>query len=161
MAISTRQLPLTALRTFESAARNLSFKRAADELCVSPTTVSNQIRWLERKWRCQLFIRKTRAVDLTEKGKSLSDVLSRAFGDILNEVETEILDAQKTVTLAVGPIFGTRWLGPKLSQFRKEHPDIQLVISHGSRITSEQDVTTDIVVDWGKERGIHCAKKYS
>lgn len=60
MRRTPRKLPLTALRAFEVAARRLSFKDAADELCVSATTVSNQIRELERDWRCKLFIRKTR-----------------------------------------------------------------------------------------------------
>ena len=72
----TRRLPLTALRTFEAAARHLSFKQAADELCVSATTVSNQIRQLEKDWNCKLFHRHTRAVSLTEKGQSLATVLT-------------------------------------------------------------------------------------
>ena len=87
MRRTPRKLPLTALRTFEVAARRLSFKDAAEELCVSATTVSNQIRELERDWRCKLFIRKTRAVVLTDEGRSLSRVLTKAFNDIRAEVE--------------------------------------------------------------------------
>ncbi|MFT5504931.1 MAG: hypothetical protein ACI8XC_002648 [Gammaproteobacteria bacterium] len=63
-----RRLPLAALRTFEVAARLQSFKLAAQELSVTPTTVSNQIRNLERDWGCQLFIRKTRQLVLTDVG---------------------------------------------------------------------------------------------
>ncbi len=121
-----RKLPLTALRTFEVAARRLSFKDAADELCVSATTVSNQIRELERDWDCKLFIRKTRAVVLTDEGRSLSSVLTTAFGDIRAEIETRGQSSRKTVTLAVGPIFGSRWLVPRLAQFRRDLPNIDL-----------------------------------
>ena len=76
------RLPLTALRSFEAAARLLSFKGAAEELRVTPTSVSNQIRQLERDWGCQLFVRKTRKVLLTDAGRSLARVVSRAFDDI-------------------------------------------------------------------------------
>src|SRR6056297_2761786 len=105
---------MTALRTFEVAARRLSFKDAAEELHVSATTVSNQIRQLEADWNCKLFIRKTRAVVLTDEGRSLARVLTRAFDDIRAEAEIHMNPARKTVTLAVGPIFGSRWLVPRL-----------------------------------------------
>lgn len=144
-----RNLPLTALRTFEVAARRLSFKDAADELCVSATTVSNQIRQLEADWKCKLFIRKTRAVVLTDEGRSLSQVVTRAFDDIRAEVEVHMNPGRKSVTLAVGPIFGSRWLVPRLEQFRKDHPRIDLVLRDSPRITDAAMMTSHLAVDWG------------
>lgn len=149
MKLSNRRLPLTALRSFEAAARLLSFKDAAEELCVSTTTISNQIRQLEKDWGCPLFIRKTRAVVLTDAGRSLAQVVSRAFDDIRAEVETHILAPRKTVTLAVGPIFGSRWLLPRLGRFRRKHPEIELVLHHSPRITSAANMIAQIAVDWG------------
>lgn len=149
MSNLTGRLPLTSLRTFEAAARHLSFKKAAEELCVSATTVSNQIRHLEKDWGFKLFHRHTRAVSLTEKGRSLSEVLTRAFEDIRTEVEQHVLPARRTVSIAVGPIFGSRWLGPRLAQFGKEHPKIELLVHHGSRITDAKELQTDLAVDWG------------
>ncbi len=143
------KLPLTALRTFEAAARRLSFKDAADELCVSATTVSNQIRELERDWGCQLFIRKTRAVVLTDAGRSLSKVVGRAFAEIRAEIDLRIAPAAKAVTLAVGPIFGSRWLVPRLSDFQQTHPNIDLIVTHSPRITSVESLSSQIAVDWG------------
>ncbi len=143
------RLPLTALRTFEAAARRLSFKDAADELHVSATTVSNQIRHLEREWGCLLFVRKTRQVVLTDAGRSLARVVSRAFDDIRTEVEAHILTLRKTVTLAVGPIFGSRWLIPRLSRFNRMHPKIELVLLHSPRITSVEHLNAAIAIDWG------------
>lgn len=143
------KLPLNALRTFEAAARRLSFKDAADELYVSPTTVSNQIRELEREWGCQLFVRKTRAVVLTDAGRSLAEVLGRAFSEIRSEIDLHITPATKAVTLAVGPIFGSRWLSPRLSSFRKAHPNIELIVNHSPRITSVESLTSQVAVDWG------------
>lgn len=146
---SAGRLPLTALRTFEAAARLLSFKDAAEELCVSATTVSNQIRQLEKDWGCKLFHRHTRAVSLTERGKGLSLVLTRAFEDIRVEVERQVGAPKRTVSIAVGPIFGARWLGPRLARLGKAHPKIELVIHHGSRITDARQMQTDLAVDWG------------
>jgi len=150
MRRTPRKLPLTALRTFEVAARRLSFKDAADELCVSATTVSNQIRELERDWRCKLFIRKTRAVVLTDEGRSLSRVLTKAFDDIRAEVEVYGQSTRKTVTLAVGPIFGTRWLVPRLAQFRSDLPNIELILHDSPRITDAVMMGTHLAVDWGE-----------
>ncbi len=143
------RLPLTALRTFEAAARRLSFKEAAVELHVSATTVSNQIRHLEREWGCLLFVRKTRQVVLTDAGRSLARVVSRAFEDIRTEVEAHVSTLRRTVTLAVGPIFGTRWLIPRLSKFYRLHPKIELVLLHSPRITSVEHLNSAIAIDWG------------
>jgi LysR family glycine cleavage system transcriptional activator len=149
MSKPPRKLPLTALRTFEVAARRLSFKDAADELCVSATTVSNQIRQLESDWGCKLFIRKTRAVLLTDEGRSLSHVVTRAFDDIRAEIETYTDRSRKTVKLAVGPIFGARWLIPRLTQFRDKHRNIELVLNHSPRITDGAMMESHLAVDWG------------
>ena len=149
MKSSQQRLPLTALRSFEAAARLLSFKAAAEELRVTPTSVSNQIRQLELDWGCLLFVRKTRKVFLTDAGRSLARVMSRAFDDIRAEVETHISSNRKTVTLAVGPIFGARWLIPRLSKFYRLNPNIELVLHHSPRITDVEQLVATIAVDWG------------
>lgn len=144
------KLPLTALRSFEAAARHLSFKDAADELNVSATTISNQIRQIEREWRCQLFIRKTRHVLLTDAGRSLAQVVGRAFEDIRGEIAAHLPSPRQRVVLAVGPIFAARWLTPRLGRFHRKHPKIELVLVHGPRITGIEGMNTPIAVDWGK-----------
>ncbi len=147
--MSSRRLPLTALRTFEAAARLLSFKSAAEELCVSQSTVSNQIRQLERDWGVLLIVRKTRHVALTDRGKSLARVLSRALEDIRTEIDAHIVKPMQTVTVAVGPIFGSRWLIPRLAHFRKQNANIELVLHHGPRITGAEGLQTSVGIDWG------------
>ena len=144
-----RKLPLAALRTFEAAARQLSFKHAAEELCVSATTVSNQIRRLERDPGCKLFIRKTRTVVLTDAGRSLSKVLTKSLENIRAEVETQVRSPRKSVSLAVGPIFASRWMIPRLGRFRDELPGIDLELHNSPRITDASLMTCDIAVDWG------------
>ncbi|MGB1009559.1 MAG: LysR substrate-binding domain-containing protein [Thiolinea sp.] len=144
-----QRLPLTALRTFEVAARCLSFKRAARELCVSPTTISNQIRQLERDWELQLFVRKTRRVELTPAGQALAQVVGQSFSAIRSEIERHRITNYKTVQLAIGPIFCSRWLLPRLSRFRRQYPEIELILHHAERIQGMDDMYTPIAVDWG------------
>lgn len=150
MPVPNRRLPLAALRTFETAARRLSFKDAADELCVSATTVSNQIRRLESDLGVQLFLRKTRAVVLTDAGRSLATVVGRSFAAIRAEIETHLPAPKKIVPVAVGPIFAARWLMPRLARFRASFPQIDLVLQHGPRITGRETMTTPLAVDWGQ-----------
>jgi len=149
MAMSRRRLPLTALRIFEAAARLESFKDAAQELGVSATTVSNQIRMLERDWRCLLFVRKTRRVVLTETGQALGRVVGQAFDAIAREIDYHVVSSRFSVSMAVGSIFAAAWLMPRLSKFRADLPRIALTLRRGRRITSPTDMPADIVVDWG------------
>jgi len=136
--ITTSRLPLNALRTFAAAARHLSFKAAA-ELCVCATTVSNQ-----------LFVRKTRAVILTEAGRAMARTLTRAFAEIRAEVDTHVAASARIVQIAVGPIFGARWLVTRLPGFRALHPRTELVLHHAPRITGIDTMPTSIAVDWGR-----------
>ncbi len=147
--IKRSNLPLTALRTFEVAARRLSFKDAAEELCVSATTVSNQIRRLEKDLKCNLFVRRARAVDLTDEGKVLSGVLTRTFNEVSHELVRLITPKAQRITLAIGPVFGARWMIPRLGRFREDNPNIDLKLVHGPRIAGSAQMLTGIAVDWG------------
>ena len=74
---------------------------------------------------------------------------TKAFDDIRQEVEARVHPSRKTVSLAVGPIFGARWLVPRLAQFRKDLPHIDLVLRDSPRITDAVMMTTHLAVDWG------------
>ena len=123
-----RRLPsLTALRAFESAARNGSFKQAAEELCVSQSAISHQIKDLEKSLGIDLFERHVRAVKLTVAGATYYPQLREAFDKIqgattrLVETQAEtVLNIQTYSTLAI------RWLIPLLSEFSALAPDIDV-----------------------------------
>ena len=145
----SRRLPLTGLRIFEAAARLESFKDAAEELCISATTVSNSIRALERQWGSALFVRMTRQVVLTEFGQSLARVVRQSFDAIAQEVEHHVAARRVAVSMAVGAIFGARWLMPRLSRLRRALPHLDLTLRRGRRVTSPNDMPAAVVVDWG------------
>lgn len=147
------RLPLTALRAFEAAARCLSFKQAAAELCVSPASVGNQIRQLEKSWACLLFVRKTRQVELTAQGQALFAVVAQAFADLHLGIDALGLNSAaagaKPISLAVGPLFGTRWLTPRLGHWYAQYPRIALTLHQGEPIHQAQQLRTDAAIAWG------------
>jgi LysR family glycine cleavage system transcriptional activator len=119
--------PLISLRAFEASARHRSFKLAADELGVTPTAVSHQIRALELHCGKQLFRRHPRPITLTAEGAALFPVLRDGFArfsDALAELNPAALLLKVTTTSA----FAARWLLPKLPAWRASHPDISLDI---------------------------------
>lgn len=150
------RLPLTALRAFDAAARHLSFKAAAEELGVTPASISNQIRQLERDWSCRLFVRLTRRVELTPDGLALAQVVGPSLDGLQAGLAGLPFVArsggalpQRQITLAVGPLFGTRWLTPRLGHWYTQHPHTALVLRHGEPITRAQQLSSVGAIDWG------------
>lgn len=123
------QIPLNALRAFESAARHLNLSRAAVELCVTQAAVSHQIRGLEERLGVSLFRRVPRGLVLTDEGAALVPVLTQTF-DSVAETLDRFLDGRFHETLHVGVVgtFATGWLLPRLAQFEAIHPTVDLRI---------------------------------
>lgn len=140
---------MTALRTFEAAARLGSFKQAAEELGVSPTAVSHQIRRLEDEIGHSLFLRKTRKVELNEGGARLADVVGQAFGAVYAEVDRLITVDRRRVDLALGPFVAARWLIPRLSSFWSAHPRMDLRLHHSPLEVDPDSFTADLAIAWG------------
>lgn len=122
------RLPLTALRSFEAAGRQLSFSRAAEELFVSQAAISRQIRELEHFLRQPLFFRHHRRVELTEAGRRLLDQLVRSFDDIDRLLSDLAAPAQSVVRVSVEPSLAAVWLVPRLNRFRELRPDIDVSV---------------------------------
>ena len=150
---TTNRLPLTALRAFDAAARSLSFKEAAAELGVTPASVSNQIRQLEKSWSCLLFVRKTRQLELTPQGHALFAVVAQAFSGLCQGIEalgfTGFSAGVKQISLAVGPLFGARWLAPRLGHWYAQHPQFVLALRQGEPIHQAQQLQTTAAIAWG------------
>jgi LysR family transcriptional regulator, glycine cleavage system transcriptional activator len=129
--------PLTALRAFEAAARNLSFKAAAAELSLTPTAISHQVRVLEEALGRPLFRRRPRPLTLTEAGKTLFPVIRDgldAFAEAIMTVRDRVVQQRLRVTTTNA--FAARWLVPRLPGWRGAHPEIVLEV-----------IGTDAVID--------------
>lgn len=140
----------TALKAFETAARHLSFKAAAEELNLSPTAISHQVRALETALGHRLFHRQVRQVALTAEGEELVRTLTPAFQSIQDVVDKlQGRAGRHTVTLGTGPIFGARWLAPRLGKFWQQNPDIDLRLHHSPLPVHQQMARYDMAVAWG------------
>jgi LysR family glycine cleavage system transcriptional activator len=124
----SRRLPnLNALRAFEAAARLMSFKQAAEELCVTQGAISRHVKALESYLGVLLFRRMTRAVELTDEGREYLPVAKDAFDRIEQASARLKRGSQKGVlTVSVLPTFAMRWLIPRLSRFTSSHPDTEV-----------------------------------
>lgn len=121
--------PLVALRAFEAAGRHLSFKNAAEELNVTPAAISQQIKLLEDRLDVPLFVRQTRALELTEYGQKLLPKIREGFEAFrvgLGKIKPMV---DRTLRITAPPSFTTRWLIPRLSAFWAKHPDVALRIA--------------------------------
>lgn len=119
--------PLNSLRAFEVAARHLSFKDASEELAVTPTAISHQIRGLEEYLGFPLFHRLTRALELTRQGRAMLPKVREGLECFAAAIEsTRFHEAAGRLLITTPPAFASRWLIRHLPAFTAEHPEIQL-----------------------------------
>jgi DNA-binding transcriptional LysR family regulator len=136
MAEQRRNLPsLDLLRGFEAAARNLSFTRAAEELFVTQSAVSRQVKTIEDHLGVALFLRRHRALMLTEAGHELYRATAQALrqlSDAAAKIRQRAAGRTLTVTTTIG--FASLWLIPRLADFRIQRPDIDIRIAADTRM---------------------------
>jgi LysR family glycine cleavage system transcriptional activator len=146
-----RKLPqLGALRAFEAAARRLSFKAAADELNVTPTAVSHQIRYLEETLGTRLFERGTRTVRLTAAGHQLFPPLRDGLDAFERAVDAvRRTQGSKTAILSSTVAFVARRLAPLAGSFRQAYPDWTLRLDASNK-TVDLDVEADLAIRYGR-----------
>ena len=149
-----RRLPsLSSLRALEAAARHESAKQAAQELSVTATAISHQVRGLEEALGVPLFLRKPRQLELTAQGRELQQVLETAFDSISSAVERlSAVPVRQTITLSTTPAIAVRWLLPWVCMLRDAHPDIDLRIHATHEPVALDGVTADLAVRYGDGR---------
>ncbi|WP_111495250.1 LysR substrate-binding domain-containing protein [Marinobacter bohaiensis] len=147
----TRRLPsLSALRAFEAAARHLSAKQAAQELSVTPTAVSHQIRQLEDTLGVSLFVRKPRQLLLTAQGRELLTSLTDAFDTMADAVQRlQAPPERRAVTISTTPAIAVRWLLPWVCQLKDIRPRIDLRVHATHDLTPLDGVTADLAIRYG------------
>lgn len=121
--------PFSTFRTFEAAARHLSFKRAAEELHVTPAAVSQQIKNLEKYLGVSLFQRLPKALQLTEEGLAMFPKVRDGMDCFAAAVESTRRGAGLALNVTAPPSFATRWLVPRLARFSLAHTEVAIRIS--------------------------------
>ena len=142
--------PLQTVRAFEAAARLGSFARAADELGLTASAVSHHMRGLESRLHVKLFARAGRGVAMTEAGHALHAKL--ALGLALIEqafAEAHQRKRWRTLTVSVLPAFAARWLIPRLDDFQRLHPGIDLNLRATQDVVDLERDGVDVAIRYG------------
>jgi LysR family transcriptional regulator, glycine cleavage system transcriptional activator len=128
-----RRLPfLNGVRAFEAAARTGSFARAADELHVSPAAISRLVHLLEERIGAALFERKANRLAPTAAGRAYQAGLTPLFDTLANlTAQVSAMAGARVLTVGVGPTFAVRWLIPRLAEFQKVAPEVEVRFATG------------------------------
>ncbi|WP_079203587.1 LysR substrate-binding domain-containing protein [Pseudomonas sp. CC6-YY-74] len=141
---------LNTLRAFEAVSRHLSYRLAADELCVTPAAVKQLVVKLEEAVGTPLLKRQGRGLALTLAGIRASADLIDAFRKISRAVEKMRSPDQDTqLIVSVDPSFASAWLIPRLADFKIKHPAIELLIDSTIKVIDLDRSNADIGIRFG------------
>ena len=160
----SRPPPLRNLRAFCIAARHCSFKVAADELFLTPSAVSHQMKELEESLGVHLFERKTRALELTTAGHTLRDEVAPLL-DALDRSLAQFTrrNRRKSLRVMLPPFFASELFVPRLATFCEAHPDIDIQIDTSNPHPTQHPPTSDVSIIFGASppAGVKAAKLFS
>ena len=144
--------PLRALHAFEAAARHHSFAAAANELGVTPTAVSHQIRQLEEACGVKLFQRRPRPLLLTSAGARLYPALRNGFDALATAMALLAEeDAQTPLRVTSSNAFASKWLVPRLPKWREENPTVALEIIGTDAVLDVRAGATDVAIRYARK----------
>ena len=150
MASRMRLPPLNSLRVFHAVVRHRSLREAAEELYVSPQAVGQQIRLLEEALGIVLIEREGRGIRLTEKAITLSHYITAGFEEFEEGIRRVTgPSARERINLNVSPYFGTRYLMPRLGQFRTAVPEAEIGLTTMIELVDLERDQIDLAVQWG------------
>jgi len=144
--------PLTAIRAFDAVARHASFKLAAEEIGVTATAISHQIRVLEESLHQRLFIRSARGVALTSAGEILFQASGHIFTTLreaMNALQTPGKPA--TLTLSTTSNFLTNWLVPRLPSLHQQYSSLELRLHSSTDLADVRGTVADCAIRYGMQ----------
>jgi LysR family glycine cleavage system transcriptional activator len=142
--------PLNPLRAFEVAARHLSFTKAADELFVTPSAVSHQVKTLEEHLGMALFLREPKALTLTAAGRAYLPAVQEAFRVLIDATRQLSAELAPVLRVDIPPTFAAKWLIPRLDGFVRAHPEIDIRVSTNSGPPDFARDNYDVAVRFGR-----------
>lgn len=152
-----RNLSLSAIRSFEAAARNGSFRAAASELNLSPSAISHAIDNLEQGLGTALFERDGRAIRLTSDGEQLMRHVANAFEELRRGIDIVTNRGPKLLRLHCAPSFAAQWLSPRLPGFLAAHPDISVRLAASTDYAPFTNDEFDVDIIYGQPRATNVA----
>ena len=147
---SARLPPLRSVQAFEAASRHLSFKAAAEELSVTPTAISHQIKTLEAHLGVRLFHRLPRTLKLTSAGEAYAPHVRQAF-EKLAEASLALRsdDVEGQIAISTTMSLAGQWLGPRLPRFQKLYSDLAVRVSSSDAVADFARDGIDVAIRYG------------
>ncbi|MBU2288078.1 MAG: LysR family transcriptional regulator [Gammaproteobacteria bacterium] len=150
--LRTRPIAAGHLRAFEAVARHLNFRAAAEEMALTQSAVSRQIQALEEEVGAGLFLRHTRAVELTSAGAQLLVAVQQSLPRIDGAVRQIRQNAgRKSVSLTTFASFASMWLIPRLEAFQRDNPEIDIRIDASDAPVDLDLADVDIALRYGEQ----------
>jgi DNA-binding transcriptional LysR family regulator len=148
--LRTRPISAGHLRAFEAVARHLNFRAASEEMALTQSAVSRQIQALEEEVGVSLFLRHTRAVELTSAGTQLLAAVSTALPRIDATVRQIRQSAgRKSVSVTTFASFASMWLIPRLEQFQRDNPEMDIRIDASDASLDLEVADVDLALRYG------------
>jgi LysR family glycine cleavage system transcriptional activator len=145
--ISKPKISLRGLRTFCIAARTESFRSAGEQLFITASAVSHQIKSLEEELGEQLFDRGSRELSLTKIGKAFFDDVAPLIEE-LDQVAAKYKKGATTssIRMSVQPFFASEYFVPRLSEFTREHPEIDILVGTSDESSEKHPSDADLSI---------------
>lgn len=151
MPKSFRKLPpINALSAFEAVARHKSFSKAASELFLTHSAVSQRVTQLEKHLKTRLFARSTRGVELTTAGAKYLESVRNALSTLALASDGFSETVPRQLRISVLPIFASNWLISRLRSFHHLHPYVDLDIQSSTGLANVKTGEVDVAIRWGK-----------
>ncbi len=149
--MAIRYPSMSALRAFEAAARHLSYTRAAEDLFVTQSAISHQIKHIEELWEVELFQRRGRTLILTEAGHAIVPVVRKFMRQLTSTLEDlkEVQPGPTALRVTLLQSFAFKWLVPRLGHFNHEYPDINVWISTSDELVDFDSENADVGIRLG------------
>lgn len=140
---------LEQLLAFQYVAEQLSFKKAADQLFLTPTALSHRIKKLEQQLNIQLFERRTRSISLTPEGEYLLKHVQSGFGQIQTALFQLEQNKQRLLTITTTPSFASEWIIPYLPELQSRFPNIMFRVHASYDLVNMTSGLYDLAIRYG------------
>jgi LysR family glycine cleavage system transcriptional activator len=142
--------PLQAVRVFDAVARHMNFTKAADELNMTQSAVSYQVKLLESFIGAPLFVRQARGVALSEQGETVAPLVRRALGDLTQAFQSAKVETANLLVISTMQTFASTWLAPRIGNFQMANPDIAVRLDISNHLIDFVRDGVDVAIRSGK-----------
>ncbi len=146
----SKQFPLNALRVFEAVARLGSFTKAGEELGMTQTAVSYQVKLLEESIGEPLFLRRPRQISLTDTGERLAPRVTEGFAILSEAVASVSAAAEEMLLIHSTPTFAAQWLARHIGSFHLKYPSTAVRLKTSDTLIDFSRKSADLALRSGK-----------